>query len=73
MAQKRKAKQMPNTNQFFTVTEVAKREKVSSSHIRKLISEGRITGAQKLWNRWLLPKNYTILSGNPIGRPKKKL
>lgn len=55
---------------YYTVQEVASKEKVSERRIRYLIEAGRLLYAEKVSGSWLIQLNYHI-QRNPPGRPRK--
>ncbi|HHX59422.1 MAG TPA: helix-turn-helix domain-containing protein [Epulopiscium sp.] len=42
---------------YFTAKEVAKNWGISTRRVQILCSEGRIDGAMKMGNLWIIPKN----------------
>lgn len=56
---------------YYTVTEVAQRECVSTRRIRLLCELGRVFCAEKVGGQWLIQLNYRI-QRLPVGRPRKK-
>ena len=49
---------------FVTVSQAAKIRQLSTGHIRQLCIEGKLLGAQKLGNQWVIPKK-SILDYEP--------
>lgn len=59
------------TKPYYTVSEVAAREGVSTRRIRLLCEQGRVFYCEKAGNVWLIQRNYWI-ELKSVGRPKKK-
>ncbi len=41
---------------LMTVTELARKAKVSEQYIRQVLREGKIAGAHKLGDTWVIPR-----------------
>jgi hypothetical protein len=55
---------------FNTVEDVAKAENVTRQRILRLCNAGRVTGAEKIGGRWVIPNGYSILPKTRGGGPK---
>lgn len=56
---------------FYTVTEVAAREGLSTRRVRLLCEQGKVYYCEKTGTQWLIQKNYR-LDLKKVGRPRKK-
>jgi len=57
---------------YLTVTEVAKREGISTRRLRLLCEQGRVYYAEKVGGQWLIQLNYRLDKRDVTGRPPKK-
>lgn len=57
---------------YYTVTEVAAREGISTRRVRLLCEQGRVYYCEKAGNVWLILKNYRI-EVKKVGRPRKRV
>ena len=53
--------------EFVTVSQAAKMKKYSTGYVRQLCIDGKLPGAQKMGNQWIIPKKSII-----DYEPKKK-
>ena len=56
---------------LISAAEAAKRLKVTSSRVRKMIASGRLKAA-KVGNMWVIdPKDLDVVKDRKVGRPRK--
>ncbi|HFE67145.1 MAG TPA: DNA-binding protein [Chloroflexi bacterium] len=59
---------------LISASEAARRLNVSQASISRWIRDGRVPGAIKVANMWLVPDNLTLddINRPRMGRPRKK-
>lgn len=64
--------------EYLSITQTAKKWNISTRRIRRLCTEGRIAGAQKVGAYWLIPedtdkpKDERVKSGKYVSIQKKE-
>ena len=54
-------------DEFVTVSQAAKLKQLSTGYVRQLCIDGKLTGAQKMGNQWIIPRD-TIEKYKPAPR-----
>ena len=57
---------------YYTVTQVAEREGLSTRRVRLLCEQGRVYYCDKVGGQWLIQLNYR-LDVKDVGRPRKRI